>query len=197
MKLEIVKINDQFDDGAEEFILTTNYYLYNMADTIHDSIVVAINDMIQTIKSNHDDFSAKGVSDGYHTFHDLYEFRKMYNALLFNEWGKNYDPDISGINKEFVNYKKVGSHYNVHKSWKHHDGEYCFGEEKKWFIVVAMLPTGQVTNHYKAADWDLFKVPEVEKALFPFDGHTSYDVLERFKQLITTETSPHGFKPLK
>ena len=28
------------------------------------------------------------VSDGYHTFSELYEFRKMYNALLFNEWYK-------------------------------------------------------------------------------------------------------------
>lgn len=25
------------------------------------------------------------VSDGYHTFLELYEFRKVYNALLFNE----------------------------------------------------------------------------------------------------------------
>lgn len=28
------------------------------------------------------------VSDGYHTFLELYEFRKVYNALLFNEWYK-------------------------------------------------------------------------------------------------------------
>ena len=26
------------------------------------------------------------TSDGYHTFDELYEFRKMYNAALFNEW---------------------------------------------------------------------------------------------------------------
>ncbi len=28
------------------------------------------------------------LSDGYHTFNELYEFRKMYNAALFNEWAK-------------------------------------------------------------------------------------------------------------
>lgn len=26
-------------------------------------------------------------SDGYHTFNELYEFRKVYNAALFNDWG--------------------------------------------------------------------------------------------------------------
>ena len=25
------------------------------------------------------------TSDGYHTFNELYEFRKLYNALFFNE----------------------------------------------------------------------------------------------------------------
>ena len=25
------------------------------------------------------------LSDGYHTYDELYEFRKMYNAVLFNE----------------------------------------------------------------------------------------------------------------
>jgi hypothetical protein len=102
------------------------------------------------------------ISDGYHTFNELYEFRKMYNAALFNEWAKD-------------------SKYDVHKSWRHYEGDECFGGG--WFIVVAVLPTGQISNHYEAKDWDLFQVPEVEKALFPFDGHTSNDVLERLKDL--------------
>lgn len=108
------------------------------------------------------------LSDGYHTYDELYEFRKMYNAVLFNEWG-NPGFDILGVK------------YNVHKSWKHHDGELAFGGG--WFIVSAMLPSGLISNHYKAEDWDLFKVPEVDKALFEFDGHTGADVLERLKAL--------------
>ena len=28
------------------------------------------------------------ISDGYHPFRDLYDFRKAYNALLFNAWAK-------------------------------------------------------------------------------------------------------------
>jgi hypothetical protein len=102
------------------------------------------------------------ISDGYHTFGELYEFRKVFNAALFNEWAN------------------VGK-YEVHKSTRHEDGELCFGGG--WFIVVAKLPRGQISNHYEMKDWDLFKVMETEKALFPFDGHTPQDVLKRINEL--------------
>lgn len=117
------------------------------------------------------------LSDGYHTFNELYEFRKMYNAALFNEWAKMERIESP---RPYVIEKHIGK-YQVHKSWKHNDGELCFGGG--WFIVSAMLPTGQISNHYPASDWNLFKVPEVEKALFPFDGHTGKNVLERLKNL--------------
>jgi hypothetical protein len=104
------------------------------------------------------------TSDGYHTFNELYEFRKAYNAALFNEWA-------------------AGGKCSVHKSWRHHDGELCFGGG--WFIVVAVLPDGQISNHYEAKDWDLFAVPETERALFEFDGHTGADVVERLKAYTT------------
>ncbi len=105
-------------------------------------------------------------SDGYHTFNELYEFRKVYNAALFNQWAEK---------------SKLFPKFDVHKSWKHHDGELCFGGG--WFIVVAVLPTGQISNHYEAKDWDLFKVPIVEKAKYEFDGHTGADVINRLNSL--------------
>ena len=107
--------------------------------------------------------SMEDVSDGYHTFKELYEFRKVYNAVLFNNWAK-------------------GAKYNVHKSIKHHEGDLCFGGG--WFIVVALLPGGQISNHYEMKDWDLFQIPTYDKALFPFDGHTSKDVLSRLKEVL-------------
>ena len=97
------------------------------------------------------------TSDGYHTFNELYEFRKLYNAGLFNEWAKQ------GL-------------FNVHKSWKHSDGEKCFGGG--WFIVTATLPAGQISNHYEEADWDLFQCEERELADV-WDGHTAQDVAKR------------------
>jgi hypothetical protein len=109
------------------------------------------------------------TSDGYHTFNELYEFRKAYNAALFNEWA-------------------VGGKCSVHKSWRHHDGDLCFGGG--WFIVVAFLPNGQISNHYEAKDWDLFAVPETERSLFEFDGHTSSDVVARLKAYTTPPKRP-------
>jgi hypothetical protein len=139
----------------------------------------------------------ENTSDGYHTFKELYDFRKAYNVALFNEWGRiveTLDPygrrfgmyeelveDNHVADKYFLNalsskIKSMPKNY-VHKSWKHHDGELCFGGG--WFIVCAMLPTGQISNHYPIKDWDLFQIPETEKALFKFDGHTGQDVIDR------------------
>lgn len=128
---------------------------------------VEINKLIQELPSE----ERGKVSDTYHDFDTLYEFRKVYNAALFNEWAGDYNY-AKGINNVV---------YDVHKSWKHHDGQLCFGGD--WFIVVAILPTGQISNHYHKDDWDLFKVPIFEKAKYEWDGHTSSDVLNRLKQL--------------
>lgn len=103
------------------------------------------------------------ICDKYHTFPELYEFRKLYNAALFNEWALN--------NK-----------YNVHKSTKHFDGEDCFGGG--WFIVVAILPTGQISNHYKIEDWDIFKIQSFDKAQYEFDCHTPQDVINRLIDIL-------------
>lgn len=121
-------------------------------------------------------------SDGYHTFDELYEFRKLYNAALFNVWGKEkiQHPHWWMEGRPYYSYK-----YDVHKSWNHHDGKPCFGGG--WFIVVAILPTGQITNHYKAEDWDLFQIPEEPKARFEYDGHTSKDVMVRLEELLKSK----------
>ena len=132
-----------------------------------------INDLIQD-GSKRDRIDANDVSDGYHTFGQLYDCRLAYNVALFNEWGLEHLMYKQGLIGSNVPIKPK---YNVHKSFKHHDGELCFGGG--WFIVVAVLPTGQISNHYKLEDWDLFKIPETEKALVEFDGHTTDDVIDR------------------
>ena len=105
------------------------------------------------------------VSDGYHSFNELYEYRMLYNAALFNEFAKQ------GL-------------YDVHKSRKHADGEFPFGDQN-WFIVMAELPTGQISNHYEMKDWDKFQIPEKPLAN-KWDGHTPKDVAER----LTSFTNP-------
>ncbi len=117
------------------------------------------------------------ISDGYHTFDELYEFRMLYNAAFFNQLAR-----ADAIENE---YNTEVPRYEVHKSWRHNDGEECFGGG--WFIVVAQLPTGQITNHYKAEHWDLFKVPERDRAV-KWDGHTPQDVIKRLSEYLQNET---------
>lgn len=138
-------------------------------------IIDIVNDLIKWGKANDSEFKENELSDGYHTFNELYEFRKVYNAVLFNEWAKQKGFD------DGVNYYHNTPKLDVHKSIRHHDGELCFGGG--WFIVVAILPSGQISNHYKLEDWDLFKIPEFEKAKYDFDGHTANDVMKRLKEL--------------
>lgn len=119
------------------------------------------------------------TSDGYHTFNELYDFRKAYNAALFNEWA-------------------ASGKYSVHKSKRHFDGGDCFGGG--WFIVVAQLPDGQISNHYEIKDWDKFQLPETDKALFEYDNHTGADVLHRLfslRQLAQPEQAEHDKLTIK
>ncbi len=103
------------------------------------------------------------VSDGYHTFDELYEFRLLYHAHAVRAW--------------------LASDIPVVRSWRHHDGELCFGGG--WFIVAAQLSAGQVSNHYPAAEWSLFDgVPEVERPP-AWDGHSSSDVAHRLRAALT------------
>lgn len=138
--------------------------------------VAEINKLIQELPSE----ERSKVSDGYHDFQELYNFRKVYNAALFNEWASDWKRNKE-LREEGKMIGKLTAKHDVHKSWRHHDGELCFGGD--WFIVVAVLPTGQISNHYHKDDWDLFKIPEVEKAKYEFDNHTSQDCLTRLKQL--------------
>lgn len=109
------------------------------------------------------------LSDGCHTFNELYDYRMLYNAGFFNELAKI-----------------EGNPYDIHKSMKHHDGEPCF--EGGWFIVVAQLPTGQISNHYAQEFWDYFEIPEKETAN-EWDGHTPQEAAKRLGNFLLKQNN--------
>lgn len=111
------------------------------------------------------------LSDGYHTFNELYKYRMLYNAAFFNSLAF-YDNWADGC-------WHVG--FDVHKSKKHSDGEDCFGGG--WFIVMAELPTGQISNHYEMKCWDLFKIPEKDRANV-WDGHSPQEAAKRLEDYL-------------
>jgi len=102
------------------------------------------------------------ISDGYHTFGELYEFRMLYNAAFVKEYAKN-------------------SPTHVEKSNRHSDGQECF--DGTWFVVNIELPTGLISNHYKRnlSNEFMFDCKENVVSQLKYDGHTANDVKGRLK----------------
>lgn len=90
------------------------------------------------------------MSDGYHTFNGLYYQRMVLFAALVNAHNDK-----------------------AWKSWKHEDGEPCFGGG--WFIVGIDTPNGSYTYHYEDKYWNWFECEELPTAKH-WDGHTEEDV---------------------
>ena len=88
------------------------------------------------------------LSDGYHTFNELYYHRTILFSLFVN-----YHPEISW------------------KSHKHFDGSMYDG----YFIVGVTTPEGDYSYHCKLEYWDMFKVPEVDHSP-QWDGHKPEDI---------------------
>lgn len=93
------------------------------------------------------------ISDGYHTFGELYEHR---HALFL----------------------AVCRAYPSWKSRLHDDGSDMPG----WFIAGVDTPEGMVTYHLPDEWWNRFNVQELGRAP-EWDGHTSQDVIERLESL--------------
>ena len=102
------------------------------------------------------------VSDGYHTFGELYQHRHYLFIALMHAYS-----DISW------------------KAKKHSDGSMY----DRWFIAGMDLPSGQITYHLPLWMWDAVKVKELDKAP-PYDGHTSVNVLTRLGEFITLHQKP-------
>lgn len=96
------------------------------------------------------------LSDGYHTFNELYHHRAILFSVICNSMPE--------------------------KAWKsklHDTGDMFDG----MFIVGIETPEGQATYHYDIVPyWDMFKVKELEKAP-KWDGHTPQDAIERISKL--------------
>ena len=88
------------------------------------------------------------ISDGYHTFNELYYHRMILFSVICN-----------------MNRSKAW------KSWKHHDGSMY----NDYFIVGIDTPEGQYSYHYHKEHWDRFNVEELENAP-EWDGHEPKDI---------------------
>lgn len=129
-----------------------------------------VQSLIDRYKSN-PSFQPGEISDGYHTFNELYDHRIM----LFIGFAKAYCKL-----KRFT----LAKTKMVWKSKRHSDDSSFDG----WFVMGIGESKGeQITYHLPNRYWnhcdfamELLKAPE-------FDGHSSKDVLQRLEDLIILE----------
>jgi len=97
------------------------------------------------------------VSDGYHTFDELYDHR----VTLFGALCLAY-PALSW------------------KSRLHSDGTSMDG----WFVAGMRLPSGMITYHIPDSEWSKMFYLVTELELAPkWDGHTPADVVQRLREI--------------
>ena len=95
------------------------------------------------------------ISDGYHTFDELYEHRSLLFMCLCRalshkvEVYRAKDPNADG-----------------------------------WFIVYIIFEFGQISYHLPDKYWDLLDDIDTVEYGSIYDGHTSDDVLERLKKFL-------------
>lgn len=108
------------------------------------------------------------ISDGFHTFNELYEMRLALTVTLFKAKYWKEEPD-------------GGKFSMVWRAKKHFDGNMFDG----YFIVCYGYEQGeQISFHYLLKYWNLFDFADTSDiAPVEWDGHTEKDVLERLKNL--------------
>lgn len=131
-----------------------------------ESSETAINKIIKD-----DSVNTNKISDGYHTFGELYDHRiVLYIALL-----RSKSQECNGM---------TGSaHYDEGQIWRskaHSDGSIWEG----WFILGMFKEAGeQITYHLPIDKWDECDFAEELDKAPEWDGHTSEDVLKRINRL--------------
>lgn len=95
------------------------------------------------------------ISDGYHTFGELYDHRRALTAALC----------------------RALSQWSWRSKQHHPDDDPMF--EGGYFIVGITLPTGTITYHYKLSHWEDFSgVREIEHA-YKWDGALPPQTIDR------------------
>jgi len=110
------------------------------------------------------------ISDGHHTFWELYKhrihnFMALCRSLLL--WDKLNHPIV---------WKYM---YECIRSKKHDDGS----EWKWWFILQLETPEGQISYHLPDEYFDRCSFAEEKEKANKWDWHTSDDVLDRLLKL--------------
>ena len=163
LAMEIVNDKKTADLNAQRIVLLTqpeqdvNYRKQTLS-------VEEINEEIKTLKETNN------VSDGYHTFGELYDHRiENFLALV---------KAIHVLNKFRLEKRRTPLWYSMN----HSDGGKVY---KGWFVAgIDTSPGKQITYHIPIEYLSQFEaVAKPRKKAPTYDGHTSEDVVERISKL--------------
>ena len=139
------------DDNTPKMEYINGELLYQ-AGTVPDVERLKLISLIISELDNPD--KTDDVSDGYHTFEELYYQRMMLTKAVALAAITNFDKDT------------------VYRSKLHSDGTMY----KDFFIVVFNTPEGNFSYHYHMMYWGVFDFLKERPNAEEFDGHTWKDV---------------------
>lgn len=123
-----------------------------------------VNNLMAATREEVEEFNCDLVSDGYHTFGELYEHRIRLFIVLC----------LTIVSNPMTNNLRV---------WKKKDNLY-----DGWFILGINLKEGeQITYHLPMDKWNDCAWAE-EGVDYKYDGHTSDDVLKRLEKIYKLQT---------
>lgn len=148
-----ISFEGSFDESGQKF-----------ADYLVKVMNAQIKERVQEIINTLPDEEKMKISDGYHTFEELYDHRHALWVNYLNQLEWLVDTAFAGSTET-----------TSWKSKKNHAGE----EWEGWFLAGNGYEAGkQKSYHLPMKYWDMLNVIELEKAP-DFDGHNSKDVEER------------------
>ncbi len=121
------------------------------------------------------------VSDGYHTFEELYDHRiTLYIGLCKKINAEDEQAKSLRAFKEGFVFDAKGWIRRVWRSRLHADGSSFEG----WYVLgIDKEPGKQITYHLPLTTWDETEFAETLERGPEFDGHTPKDVLWRLTQI--------------
>jgi len=124
--------------------------------------VAEINKLIQELPSE----ERGKVSDGFHSFSELYNHRVQLWLTLCERYKRTFDRDLGDV--------------LVWRSKLHSDGSSFEG----WFVLGIGENAGeQITYHLPISKWNECNFAKTLEKAPTFDGHSSNDTLNRLKSL--------------
>lgn len=106
------------------------------------------------------------VSNGHHSFGELYDFRMVLTAAFFNSLSAD-------------------AMHKTYKSQHHHESDTEMDEG--WFVTGAVLHGKPISFHYEMKLWDLFHVATTESS----PAYEPYTSAEAFERLVDFVRNPH------